>query len=119
MSVHLVPNHDRRGVSLLELQVAFVLFGIILSGLVPLTVMQLRQLKKYEERLNPDTTYYLLPASDPWARKLGAAATMLNSAPGPVTPSTGSSVNEITILSLDKSFAGDEVTVQVLITAVP
>src|SRR5258708_38431116 len=106
MSVHLVPNYGRRGVSLLELQVAFVLFGILLSGLVPLTVMQLRQLKKFEDRLKPDTTYYLLPANDAWARKLGAAATMLNSPPDPVTPrAAAGAVNEISILSLDKASA--------------
>src|SRR3972149_1390366 len=40
------PLAPRRGFSLLELQVAFVLFGIALAGLGPLVVMQSRQLQR-------------------------------------------------------------------------
>lgn len=73
----------RPGFSFLELQVAFIVFGIALSGLYPLVVMQSRQLKKIEDRFNDQTAYYLVPASDPWARKLGAAATIQTQDPGP------------------------------------
>ena len=103
----------------MELEVAFVVFGIALSGLAPLVVMHLRQVEKLEKRLNDATTYYLTPSSDPWARKLGAAATMSSTAPtvtevGPTIP-----VNAVQILSLDKSFAGEEVTANVSMIPIP
>ncbi len=72
----------RRGFSFLELQVAFVLFGIALAGLVPLVVMQSRQLKKIEDRFNHQTTYYVTPSANLWARKLGAAAGIATEDPG-------------------------------------
>jgi len=71
------------GFSLLELQVAFVLFGIALAGLGPLVVMQLRQIKMLETRFNDQTTYYLAPSTNAWARKLGAAASIQTEDPGP------------------------------------
>jgi hypothetical protein len=120
MSMSDVPKQRRAGVSLLELQVAFVVFGIALAGLAPLTVMQLRQLHMLEERLNDTTTYYLTPATDPWARKLGAAAAINSTAPEAIEPPGAvSSANEVQILSLEKPFAGEEVTVHVSVTAVP
>jgi hypothetical protein len=76
----------RPGFSILEFQVALVLFGLALSGLYPLVVMRSRQLKKFEERLSPQTTYYLVPSPDLWAQKLGAAATMQTQDPGPLPP---------------------------------
>jgi len=81
-----LKNAVRAGFSFLELQVAFVLFGIALAGLVPLVVMQSRQLKKLESRCNDQTTYYLVPSSSAWARKLGAAASIRAEDPGPPAP---------------------------------
>jgi type II secretory pathway pseudopilin PulG len=75
--------------SLLELQVSFVLFGIAIGGLGPLVIMQSRQLKSIENRLNHQTTHYLSPPTDVWARKLGAAAAIETEDPGTVT-TTGS-----------------------------
>src|SRR3989304_5671051 len=77
------PLAPRRGFSLLELQVAFVLFGIALAGLGPLVVMQSRQLQRLEARFNDQTTYYLVPSTHAWARKLGAAASLQAAGPGP------------------------------------
>lgn len=74
----------RPGFSLLELQVAFVLFGIALAGLGPLVVMQLRQVRTLESRFSDQTTYYLVPSTNAWARKLGAAATIQTEDPGPL-----------------------------------
>jgi len=76
----------RPGFSFLELQVAFVLFAIALAGVCPLVVMQSRQLTKLEDRLSPQSTYYVVPSSDAWARKLGAAASVTTVDPGPPTP---------------------------------
>ena len=73
----------RHGFSLVELQVAFVVFAIAVAGLGPLVVMQSKHLKKIEDRFNPKTTYYLVPSSDEWARKLGAGASVKTQDPGP------------------------------------
>ena len=73
----------RPGFSFLELQVAFVLFGIALAGLCPLVVMQSKQLRQLENRLDDQTTYYLVPSTDAWAGKLGAAASIATEDPGP------------------------------------
>ncbi|HEV3258177.1 MAG TPA: hypothetical protein VG013_14925 [Gemmataceae bacterium] len=73
----------RPGFSFLELQVAFVLFAIALAGVCPLVVVQSRQLSKIEDRLSYQTTYYVVPSSDPWTRKLGAAAAVMTVDPGP------------------------------------
>lgn len=72
----------RPGFSLVELQVAFVVLGIAVSGLCPLVVMQSRQLKRIESRLNPANTYYVTPSTNSWARKLGAGASVSTVAPG-------------------------------------
>ena len=105
---------------MLELETAMVVFGILLAGLAPLVVMQLRQLRNLEQRFNDQTTYYLAPASDPWARKLGAAAAISSTAPGTGAVSGGGAVaNSVQILSLDKPFAVDEMTVHVSLVPVP
>lgn len=106
-------NQRRTGVSLLEIQVAFVLFGVALAGLAPLSVMHLKQLRKLEDRLSDKNTYYLSPSSDPWARKLGAAA-QISTVPGPGQGAGGSSpVNAVQILSLERSISGQDVTVHI------
>lgn len=76
----------RIGFSLLELQVAFVVFGIALAGLGPLVVMQSRQVRELEGRFDDQTTYYLVPATDAWARKLGAPASIDTEDPGAAAP---------------------------------
>lgn len=75
-------RRNRKGFSLVELQIAFLVFAIAVSGLGPLIVMQSRHLKKIESRFAADTTYYLSPSRDAWARKLGAGATMTTFDPG-------------------------------------
>ncbi len=106
-------NQHRTGVSLLEIQVAFVLFGVALAGLAPLSVMHLKQLRKIEDRLSDKNTYYLSPSSDLWARKLGAAA-QIATVPGPGQEASASSaVLDVRILSLERSFSGQELTVHI------
>jgi prepilin-type N-terminal cleavage/methylation domain-containing protein len=74
------------GFSLLELQVSLVVFGIALAGLGPLVIMHLRKVEKIEQRCSDQTTYYLVPATDAWARKLGAPAAIQTTDPGPPPP---------------------------------
>jgi hypothetical protein len=89
----MLPRHRlcRLGYSLLELQVAFVVLAIALAGLYPLVVIHLKQQRTLEQRLDPQTTYYLVPSTDAWARKLGCAALFRTQDPGPPPPRPSSS----------------------------
>jgi hypothetical protein len=115
-----VRRSRAHGLSLLELQVAFVVFGIALSGVAPLVIMHLRQLRTLENRMKTDTTYFLAPSSDPWSRKLGAAATISSVEPAPaeeISPDTPALA--LQILSVDQSPTGEDVTVRVQTTSTP
>lgn len=83
---NLVPTPRRPGFTFLELQVALVVFAVALSGLYPLVVMQSKHAKKIDGWLSSKSTYFLVPSSDEWARKLGAVASMQTQDPG-VKPS--------------------------------
>ena len=112
----------RSGFSFLELQVALALFGIALAGLGPLMHMQLKQLEKLEGRFSDRTTYYLVPTTDPWARKLGAAASISIKKVDPGTPpplNQTPPVNAVSIVAIAKSLASEEVTAQVSVTVIP
>jgi prepilin-type N-terminal cleavage/methylation domain-containing protein len=112
------PRAGRGGFSMLELQVALVVFGIALTGLGPLVVMHSRQLKKLEGRFSPGTTYYLIPASDLWARKLGASASLATSS-STTTPSSGPpAVNDVQIQSLEKTLESQTVTAFVTVQTI-
>jgi hypothetical protein len=108
------------GFSFLELQVAFVLLGIALMGVVPLVVMQSRQLKAIEGRLGHGQTYYLVPAESEWARKLGARATIQPTQPQQTGPSTGGEpAQDVTVLSLSKSLLEQTVSVRLRVQEIP
>jgi prepilin-type N-terminal cleavage/methylation domain-containing protein len=76
-------QESRCGFSLLELTVALTLFGIALTGVFPLVVMQSRAMASLERRGPVVGRWYLAPSVDPWARKLGAGASLTNQDPGP------------------------------------
>jgi hypothetical protein len=97
-----------------------VLFGVALTGICPLMVMYSKQLKNLQGRFNPQTAYYLVPSTDPWTRKLGAAASVVTQDPGPPPP-PGSSIpaNDVQIQSLDKSFTGEVITVYASVQVIP
>ena len=102
----------RHAASFLELQMALVVFCVALSGLCPLVIMQSKQLATMQTWMPPETTHYLVPASNIWARKLGAVATMQSTQPaaaGPGAPAT--IVNVVSILSLNRSLSSQQVTV--------
>ncbi len=105
----LLRRRPRRGFMLFEVQVAFVLLGIGLAGLCPLVVMQLRQVREIEKRMQgnviatsritgqsqpmvfmtdtsppavlPTPYYYIVPWKNPWAQKLAGSAQILPSFP--------------------------------------
>lgn len=79
-------NCRRRGFSYLETQVAMVLFMMTISGVVPLAVIQTRQLSRVESRFEPGTTQYLNQPEGRWARKLGAPAILSDTPPAPAEP---------------------------------
>ena len=97
---------------------ALVLFGVALSGLAPHAVMYTKQLRRLESRFSPETTHYLVPSLDRWARKLGAAASVTTVDPGPLSPAPDSTpTNDVRLTSLEKSLTGEEVTAHVTVQA--
>jgi len=105
---YLSRRQNRAGFTLIETEIAFVLLGIALTGLLPLVVVQLklsRILGRANPRsgeavvtmatpyLSPNKTFYLFPPilTDPtdattvdtrrttWIRKLGASASLRDS----------------------------------------
>jgi type II secretory pathway pseudopilin PulG len=130
----------KRGYSLLEVQVAFAILGIGLAGLCPLVVMQLRQVRQLELRLQGHVVqtsistgqsqtmlqgkeYYLVPWTNPWARKLSGSAQVLTSPsnscdpgslplPGPPPPSF-----PVTLVELDAPPSSQTVTAYVDVQA--
>ena len=87
----------RRGFSMLEFQIALILLGIALAGLFPLVAIYSKGVTKLENRMYnegimtlPDPLGlqnrqpiqgYLVPNSNIWARKLGAAAQVTTISP--------------------------------------
>jgi hypothetical protein len=125
---------------MLEVQVAFAILGIGLAGLCPLVVMRLRQVRQLELRFEGTvvqtsiatgqkhtmllgTTYYLVPWTNPWARKLSGSAMILTSPtnscdpgslplPVPAPPSF-----PVTVIELDAVPASQSVTAYVDVSA--
>jgi len=123
---------NRAGYTLLEVQVAFAVLGIGLAGLCPFVVMQLRQVRQLELRLQgkvvqtgpragtnstmlPGTTYYIVPWTNVWARKLTGSGQILTSIPTPPAagPAPGSRSAYIEGVQWDPSSQTATVTVDV------
>lgn len=135
------PGRRRRpGNSLLEVQVAFALLGIGLAGLSQLVVMQIRQVRVLENRLQPHLvqassisgasatslpgqTYYLVPWQNRWTRKFAGAAQIVagsSTIPGdPVFQLSGQAAPsyQITIQELSAADSNQTVTATVQLTA--
>jgi type II secretory pathway pseudopilin PulG len=132
-----VPNRGRRqGYTLVEVQVAFMILGIGLAGLCPLVVMQLRQVRVLEQRLQGQViqtqtgqtmleanTYYIVPWTNPWTQKLaGSGQIWLSNTnacdPGPLSVSTPApAAYPVTVVELDASPYSTSVTAYVDATA--
>jgi hypothetical protein len=133
------PVRQPRGASLVEVQVAFVVLGIGLMGLCQAVVIQFRQIRVMEKRLQGQVvqttasngtsttmltgnTYYLVPWQSPLTRKLSGEAQIANSPaiacdPGPLTAPPLSISYPITITELDASAGGQNVTAYVDVSA--
>ncbi len=108
----------RRGFSLLEFDVAMVLLGLTLAGLFPLAAMHSRVLRSLEERFAVTGRWYFAPSTDVWARKLGAAATLVREDPGPLPEGPTDVDNEVEIVAFERSLDSEEVVVRVSVTTV-
>ncbi|HTQ39103.1 MAG TPA: hypothetical protein VMJ32_08740 [Pirellulales bacterium] len=101
----------RRGISLIEVQIALVTFGILLSGLGPITTIYIRQLSQAQHRFDPTSVHYLVPPSDFWTRKLGVAAALTTQDPGTTSLSDPlPTTNTVLLDSLQKSVSTQDVT---------
>ncbi|MDX2036779.1 MAG: hypothetical protein SFX72_09010 [Isosphaeraceae bacterium] len=110
--------HARRGFQLLDVQAALVVLGIALAGLIPIAVAQLRLIKRIESRSSLELVQFLVPESEPWARKLGAAPRRTIIDPGSFSGGgTLSPVNTILVDSVATSSADD--TASVIVTVIP
>jgi hypothetical protein len=129
----------RRGSSLVEVQVSFIILGIGLMGLCSLVVVQLRQVRVLEKQLqgqvvqtNTSTgttttmltgnTYYLVPWQNGLAQKLTGAAQVFTSAtnscdPGALTVPPLATPSPVTVVELDASPGSQTVTAYVDVTA--
>lgn len=130
----------RRGYTLLEIQVGIVILGIGLAGICPFVVMQLRQVRLLEKRLQghviqintgtgasttmlQPTTYYIVPWQNPWAQKLTGSGQILTSTtnpcdPGPLTVVTPAPPSfPVTVVELDAPPYSQSVTAYVDVTA--
>ncbi len=119
---------------------SFAILGIGLAGLCPLVVMQLRQVRLLELRLqgqvietNPVTgqsqamlhgnTYYLVPWQNPWTQKLAGSAQVLQTAtsvcdPGPLSlPSNPPPSFPVSVIELDAAPYSQNLTAYVNVTA--
>jgi type II secretory pathway pseudopilin PulG len=139
--VRAVRRHpQRRGYTMLEVQVAFAVLGIAMAGLCPLVVMQLRQVRQLELRLQGQVVqlntptgesrtmlagkaYYVVPWQNPWTRKLAGSAQILGSAtspcdPGPLSvPVPAPTAYPVTIVELDAPPYSQTVTVYADVSA--
>lgn len=106
-------RRPRRGYTLLEAQVAFAVLGVALAGICPLVVMQLRVVRKLEARF-PAGTYYVAPAPDAWARKLGVPAAVVATDPGsPSNVATAAPARSVTLVAPGVVVGADGATVTV------
>jgi type II secretory pathway pseudopilin PulG len=114
-----------------------MILGIGLAGLCPLVVMQLRQVRVLEQRLQGQViqtqtgqamleanTYYIVPWTNPWTQKLAGSGQIWQSNtnacdPGPLlsvrTPAPAA--YPVTIVELDASPYSNSVTAYVDATA--
>jgi type II secretory pathway pseudopilin PulG len=125
---------------MLEVQVAFAILGIGLAGLCPLVVMRLRQVRQLELRFQGNvvqtsmatgqsqtmlqgTKYYLVPWTNPWARKLSGSAPILTSPfnacdPGSLSlPVPSPPSFPLTLIELDAAPTSQNVTAYVDVSA--
>lgn len=75
----------RGGATYLEVQVAFVVFMLGVSGILPLTVMQTRLARRLQDRIPADHQLYLVRSENDWAVKLGTPAALTTTPPDPRT----------------------------------
>jgi hypothetical protein len=99
---------------MLELEISFAAFGVILAGLCPVVVAELRHVKKLESRFQPGVSYYVVPRPEPWSQKLAGTASVTTNAPSGGPAASGP--RTLTILSLEASPTVEDATAIVQVT---
>ncbi len=122
------------------MQVAFAILGIGLAGLCPLVVMQLRQVRQLELRLQGEVVqtsfltgqtqtmlqgniYYIVPWTNPIAQKLAASGQILTTTTNPCDPGSlplpipAPQSYPITIVDLDATPTSQSITAYVIVSA--
>jgi type II secretory pathway pseudopilin PulG len=130
----------RRGYTLLEIQIAFAALGIGLAGLCPFVVMQIRQVRQLELRLqgqvvvyNPVTAtnqtmlqgvpYFIVPWTNVMAQKLAGSGQILTTNTNSCDPGNLPLTNPapmsypVTIVQLDAAPGSQSVSAYVTVTA--
>jgi hypothetical protein len=101
---------------MLEMEIAFAVFGVILAGLCPVVVAEYRHVKKLESRFRPGVPYYVVPRPEPWSRKLAGTASVTTTAPSGSGSSGATPVNAVTTSSLVASPNVEDATANVQVT---
>lgn len=106
-------TRPRRGVTLLEVQVALIVLGITLAGICPILIVQSKLLRKFESRAADAKNFQVIlgqrmpdgatvpvtilqPQPDSWIRRLGISATFAEKA----DPQTYSTPTDMTVRNL-------------------
>jgi type II secretory pathway pseudopilin PulG len=133
-------RRSRRGYTLIEVQVAFAVLGIGLAGLCPLVVMQLRQVRQLELRLQAEVVqksfltgqtqtmlqgnlYYIVPWTNPMAQKVAGSGLILTTPANPCDPGSlpvstpAPQAYPVTIVELNATPTGQTITAYVSVTA--
>lgn len=114
-----ITHSDRHGFSVVEVQVSFLLFAISLSGLAPLVVMQYKHLDTLDQRFDDGATYYLVPSTNEWTRKLSGMARFDDVMPTSTdSPPTVDVVNVVSLIHIDQSLENDFVTARVTVETI-
>ena len=111
------PN--RRGFTMLELQVAIVLLAFGVVTLASLLATQTRMLKRVERGFGPGSTVYVTPSNDPWVQKLRASARLTAAELNQSAPQTISTPgNIVSIVEKQTDLKDESITVTADVTPI-
>ena len=104
---------------MLELEVSFAAFAVILAGLCPVVVAEMKHVTKLESRFQARVNYYIVPRPEPWTQKLAGTASVTTAAPSSGSATGGATaVNKVAVLSLVASPTVEDATATVQVSPV-
>jgi len=102
-----------RGFTLLELQVAIILLAFGVVTLASLLATQGRLLRSLRGDFKPGATLYVTQSSDPWVRKLAAAARVTADAPDPTSAPAVTAMNTVELVDKQADLLEESMTATV------